>query len=68
MCGIIACLSININTANTCLKGLIQLQNRGYDSAGICSIINHKFINTKYASDNESALIKIEREKINHNF
>lgn len=68
MCGIIACLSININTANTCLKGLVQLQNRGYDSAGICSIINHKFINTKYASDNESALIKIELEKINHNF
>ena len=44
-----------------------QLQNRGYDSAGICSMIDNQFITTKYAStDKESALVKVEDNKNKH--
>ena len=53
MCGIVGILS------NTILKEiiyncLIQLQNRGYDSCGIASIINNKFIINKFASDDNT--------------
>ena len=59
MCGIIAILGIP-NCQKKLLKGLYQLQNRGYDSAGICTL-NSEFINYKYASDEKvSALQKIE--------
>lgn len=66
MCGIIALLTIN-NTPffNTILQSLKQIQNRGYDSAGLSYIdINTKHIKTiKYAStDSLSALQKIEDE------
>lgn len=50
MCGIVAIL-----TNNTCIEillyGLRQLQNRGYDSAGICTIYENKFLINKYASN-----------------
>lgn len=62
MCGIIAYIGNDEDAYSRCLCGLQQLQNRGYDSAGICSLINNKFINTKFAStDKESALIKLEK-------
>ena len=65
MCGITACLGID--SFNFCLKSLIQLQNRGYDSAGICSILNNKFLNNKYASTEEySSLNKLEEFKEIH--
>jgi glucosamine--fructose-6-phosphate aminotransferase (isomerizing) len=49
MCGIIASIGKD-NSFFHCLCGLKQLQNRGYDSAGVCSIIDDQFITTKYAS------------------
>jgi glucosamine--fructose-6-phosphate aminotransferase (isomerizing) len=39
------------------INGLIQLQNRGYDSSGICTLINNKFEIHKYASSNEQSSI-----------
>uniref|UniRef100_A0A6C0IWD8 glutamine--fructose-6-phosphate transaminase (isomerizing) n=1 Tax=viral metagenome TaxID=1070528 RepID=A0A6C0IWD8_9ZZZZ len=48
MCGIIAGISDNIY--EILLNGLRQLQNRGYDSAGICTINNNQFLNIKKAS------------------
>lgn len=64
MCGIIAGISTEI--IELLLQGLIQLQNRGYDSAGITTINNTEFITTKYASEKESALKKIDLEKTKH--
>ena len=66
MCGIIAYIG-NDNSFSKCLCGLKQLQNRGYDSAGICSLVKNQFINDKYASsDKESALVKLETFSNNH--
>lgn len=62
MCGIIAYIGNDV--ATHLLKGLEQLQNRGYDSAGILTLINSgktcQYI--KYAStDSETALKRIEK-------
>ena len=66
MCGIIAYIG-NDNSYEKCLCGLQQLQNRGYDSAGICSLSNNQFVNHKYASsDKESALVKLDACSNNH--
>jgi len=61
MCGIIAGISNHI--CKHLLDGLKQLQNRGYDSAGISVFddINNTIITHKHASTNEeSALKKLE--------
>ena len=68
MCGIIAGLSLkNKKIVDILLSGLKQLQNRGYDSAGICTM-NGKFSLIKYATTNEmdsiNRLIK-EKDKLN---
>ena len=66
MCGIISILSKNNNIKNIIINGLEQLQNRGYDSAGI-TYYNQKFNTIKYASTNEIRAIeklKIETKKI----
>ena len=55
MCGIIA--SINKDVYNILINGLMQLQNRGYDSAGITIIQNEKFNTIKKASSNEENAI-----------
>ena len=39
------------------INGLIQLQNRGYDSSGICTLNNNNFEIHKYASTNELSSI-----------
>ena len=66
MCGITAV--INENCSNIIIDSLIQLQNRGYDSAGIGTIVNDNFVINKYASDNNNTGIdKIQAEIINHN-
>ena len=64
MCGIIAGVSTSI--AINLINGLKQLQNRGYDSAGITTLVNNKFVTTKYASNGFSALEKIENELSKH--
>lgn len=50
------------------LKGLSMLQNRGYDSAGICSINkNIEFVINKYASTpTESALDILVKHNVDH--
>ncbi len=63
MCGITACISQNC--VEILFNGLVQLQNRGYDSAGITSL-DQNFITTKFASDEERALVKLERCKNEH--
>ena len=51
MCGIIAYINSNIDCYNIIYNGLKQLQNRGYDSAGITTIDpSGNFFTTKYAS------------------
>jgi glucosamine--fructose-6-phosphate aminotransferase (isomerizing) len=59
MCGIFGILT---NLKNQPIKkiiinALIQLQNRGYDSSGICTINNNTFEIIKYASTNEISSI-----------
>ena len=62
MCGIFG-IVLNNSNENICtliINGLIQLQNRGYDSAGICVIKNNKFEVNKCASTNKvNALDKL---------
>lgn len=72
MCGIIAYLGLE-EAKDFIFKGLQQLQNRGYDSAGICTIhqstSNNNFIITKYASQsNITSLQKLEKELPRHSF
>ena len=59
MCGIFGILSTlkNHNIKKIIIDGLIQLQNRGYDSSGICTLINNNFEIHKYASTNEMSSI-----------
>ena len=65
MCGIIAGISENIY--NTLYEGLLQLQNRGYDSAGICLLKKKKLEIIKKASDEKvNALTILNNNK--HNF
>tara|TARA_B110000495_G_C23013017_1_gene599457 strand:- start:59 stop:1981 length:1923 start_codon:yes stop_codon:yes gene_type:complete len=65
MCGIIAC--IGENCEKTLMDGLEQLQNRGYDSAGISTIKNNEFLTHKFSSeDNENALIKLNKSIHKH--
>ena len=68
MCGIFAVLG-KPNCYSDIIKGLKILQNRGYDSAGICSLINNEFILSKYASDDRDSIEKLEDiEVINQHF
>jgi glucosamine--fructose-6-phosphate aminotransferase (isomerizing) len=65
MCGIFGILNYgnDINTLFCILQGLEQLQNRGYDSVGICAMddTNQNYLLEKYAStEKEDALIKLK--------
>lgn len=64
MCGIFGIMLLNYDDViNFIIKGLTQLQNRGYDSAGLCVYKNNEFLITKYASTSEiSAIDKLLRE------
>ena len=62
MCGIIGYITNQNSTLKILFEGLRQLQNRGYDSAGISYIQNHKIENVKYASNsNINALDKLKK-------
>jgi glucosamine--fructose-6-phosphate aminotransferase (isomerizing) len=64
MCGIVGILTCETNCIDYLLNGLKQLENRGYDSAGICCINSiGQLIIQKYASTNISALCKLEETK-----
>ena len=59
MCGIIGILSkYNINIFEYIINSLIQLQNRGYDSSGICLFNKDNFILHKYASTKDEDSIE----------
>ena len=68
MCGIIG----YINNKNGCFEilydGLVQLQNRGYDSAGITTVdASNNFITTKFAStDKDDSLDLLKATTKNH--
>jgi glutamine---fructose-6-phosphate transaminase (isomerizing) len=71
MCGIYGILSKNksYNLIQFILEGLVQLQNRGYDSAGIYCINNrHNELLEKYSSsEKEDALEKIQKMNLENN-
>ena len=73
MCGIIGCIG-KCNCFDHILNGLKQLQNRGYDSAGICTISEHttystcdyvtnQFMITKCASTEKETAIEMLSQK-----
>jgi glucosamine--fructose-6-phosphate aminotransferase (isomerizing) len=66
MCGIVGYLG-NDNSTPIVIEGLTLLQNRGYDSVGISSIVDkkNKLHTIKYASTNTYNSIEILKEKIN---
>lgn len=66
MCGIFGIIlnNKNENIFNIILNGLKQLQNRGYDSAGISILNNNELIIKKFAStNNKDALDKLNNIK-----
>jgi len=65
MCGIIGYLG-NDKAISIVIEGLTLLQNRGYDSVGISTIINNKpkLHTIKYASTNTYNSIELLKEKI----
>ena len=72
MCGIFGILT-NLKSQpikKIIINALIQLQNRGYDSSGICTINNNNFEIIKYASTNEQSsidkLLSLNLEEYEH--
>jgi glucosamine--fructose-6-phosphate aminotransferase (isomerizing) len=72
MCGIFGILT-NLKShpiKKIIINALIQLQNRGYDSSGICTINNNNFEIIKYASTNEQSsidkLLSLNLEEYEH--
>lgn len=63
MCGIITILSLDNNIKHI-INGLKQLQNRGYDSAGISFFDNNKLEVIKYASGYDIDSIELLKESI----
>ena len=60
MCGIVAFLGKD-QASHYLYNGLKQLQNRGYDSAGIALFHNDKLVIHKHAStETQNALSKLE--------
>tara|TARA_X000001036_G_scaffold425566_1_gene451894 strand:+ start:3367 stop:5235 length:1869 start_codon:yes stop_codon:yes gene_type:complete len=65
MCGIVAAITMECYTK--LLQCLYQIQNRGYDSAGICTISNSQFFIDKYVSTEScSALGKLKQQTYLH--
>lgn len=67
MCGIFGIVSANPeNIHEKIINGLIQLQNRGYDSSGLCVLNNEHLEVHKYASTiSESSLQKMQQVCVN---
>lgn len=67
MCGIISILTNNnnIDIQRILINGMIQLQNRGYDSAGIAYFENNNINVIKYASTDTKDSIDLIKDSIN---
>jgi len=68
-CGIVAFTSKTEPAVEFLLEGLTILENRGYDSAGICTIDNHnQLVISKFASGHQSsdAIAKLKKHKNAH--
>ena len=64
MCGIVAGLQQEKSVIHSLLFGLEQLQNRGYDSAGITTITTeNQFVTHKYSSSRETNAVEILKSK-----
>lgn len=63
MCGISGIINKN-NGIKSVISSLNKLQNRGYDSAGICTIVNGNILVDKYVSDEKSNAV----DKINSSY
>lgn len=62
MCGISGCINKD-NSMQCVIRALNKLQNRGYDSAGISTIVDDKIIIRKYISAHgENAMVKINED------
>ena len=65
MCGISGCLVQNGSAMVSVIDALNKLQNRGYDSAGICTILDNELVIKKYVSGpKESAVSNINSDPL----
>jgi len=64
MCGIIAFLGY-IYGIDKLFEGLLILQNRGYDSAGISSVIGNEFLLHKYATTKNKTAFELLKPHLN---
>jgi glucosamine--fructose-6-phosphate aminotransferase (isomerizing) len=62
MCGIIA--GISVDCYAKLIQCLYQIQNRGYDSAGISTIHNNKYFTDKFVSTSTSSALEKLKDKI----
>lgn len=66
MCGIIGAIG-DVDATDIVIEGLTQMQNRGYDSAGISNIFHNEFITSKFATTcTNSAIHQIKADMGNH--
>jgi glucosamine--fructose-6-phosphate aminotransferase (isomerizing) len=59
MCGIVGYLGTTKEAIDAVLEGLTILQNRGYDSVGLSTIVENKFQTNKHASTTTNNAIKL---------
>nr|WBF70529.1 hypothetical protein [Megavirus caiporensis] len=60
MCGISGCITNNESAMISVMNALAKLQNRGYDSAGICTIINNTLqIHKSVSNQGENAMVNL---------
>jgi glucosamine--fructose-6-phosphate aminotransferase (isomerizing) len=69
MCGIIGILSKHVSVTPNLLESITELQNRGYDSAGISVMTEEEglFETYKYASTRTENAVEILKRNVNTN-
>ena len=68
MCGIVGCLNLQGKAMTSVVSALNKLQNRGYDSAGICTVNDRTLVHTKdISTDNRTAMDTINKSELIHN-
>lgn len=64
MCGIVGCINIQGKTMASVVRALQILQNRGYDSVGICTITDKMVVEKQISSDTVSAMDQITKSEL----